>query len=701
MKKQIHSLLKRQLKRHFGDTGDIPEEWKNFIDAVNDAYLEFDEDRSMLERSLELSSQELMQRNSELQALIKAFPDLFIWFDSNGIILDCKEGSTTNLFIPIEKLIGKPIQRIPFQDVGGKFLEAFFQVKNTNSIVSMEYSLTIKGLENHYEARMLPLFEEQFLCIVRNITERKQAEQALMESEKKYKELYEESKKAEEVYRSLIHSSADAIVIYDLEGKVKYLSPAFTKIFGWTIEELEGNKIPFIPESEVEATETVVKNVIFHGKPCQGFMTKRFTKDSRLLDISYSASRFDDHEGNPSGALFILRDITETKKLEARFRKAEKMEAIGMLAGGVAHDLNNILSGIVSYPELLLLKLPKDSPMRKGIQIMQTSGQKAAAIVQDLLTMARRGVATSEVVNLNDIIADYMKSPEYDKLLFHHTNVLVKTDLQSNLANILGSPVHISKTIMNLVSNGAEAMLNGGKLTITTENRHIDKPFIGYEKINEGDYVTLRVSDTGTGISPETLERIFEPFYTKKVMGRSGTGLGMAVIWGTVKDHDGFIDVQSIEDIGTTFTIYFPLTHMEIEKTKETTTIDDYLGNGETILIVDDVEEQLEIASNMLTQLGYSVSIASSGEKAVEYLKTRKVDLLILDMIMDPGIDGLETYKQILEIHPKQPALITSGFSESERVKEAQKLGAGHYIKKPYMLETIGLAVRNILKKYR
>jgi two-component system, cell cycle sensor histidine kinase and response regulator CckA len=701
MNKQIHSLLKRQLKRHFGDTDGIPEEWKNFIDAVNDAYLEFDEDRSMLERSLELSSQELMQRNSELQALITAFPDLFIWFDSNGIILDCKEGSTTNLFIPAEKMIGKPIQKIPFQDVGEKFLEAISQVKNTNSIVSMEYSLTIKGSENHYEARMLPLLEEQFLCIVRNITERKQAEQALMESEKKYKELYEESKKAEEVYRSLIHSSADAIVIYDLEGKVKYLSPAFTKIFGWSIEELEGKKIPFIPDSEVEDTETVVNNVILHGKPCQGFMTKRFTKDGRLLDISYSASRFDDHEGKPSGTLFVLRDITERKKLEARFRKAEKMEAIGMLAGGVAHDLNNILSGIVSYPELLLMKLPKDSPMRKGIQIMQTSGHKAAAIVQDLLTMARRGVATSEVVNLNDIIADYMESPEYDKLLFHHTNVTVKTDLQSNLANTLGSPIHISKTIMNLVSNAAEAMQNGGELTIATENRYIDKPFIGYEKINEGDYVTLRVSDTGTGISSETLERIFEPFYTKKVMGRSGTGLGMAVIWGTVKDHDGFIDVKSILDIGTTFTLYFPLTHMEIEKTKEKTTIDDYLGNGETILIVDDVEEQLDIASNILTQLGYTVSIAESGEKAVEYMKTRKVDLLILDMIMDPGMDGLETYKQILEIHPKQPALITSGFSESERVKEAQKLGAGQYIKKPYMLETIGLAVRNILKKNR
>jgi len=200
-------------------------------------------------------------------------------------------------------------------------------------------------------------------------------------------------------------------------------------------------------------------------------------------------------------------------------------------------------------------------------------------------------------------------------------------------------------------------------------------------------------------ISLADMERIFEPFYTKKVMGRSGTGLGMAVVWGTVKNHKGYIDIESIEAKGTTFTLYFPVTRKEVATDKALVPIDDYMGKGESVLVVDDVEEQREIATKILKKLGYSVTRVSSGEEAVDYLKDNSVDLLILDMIMDPGIDGLDTYKRIIELHPKQKALIVSGFSETKRVKEAQKLGAGAYVKKPLLLEKIGLAVRDELDK--
>jgi len=316
-----------------------------------------------------------------------------------------------------------------------------------------------------------------------------------------------------------------------------------------------------------------------------------------------------------------------------------------------------------------------------------------------LLTLARRGVAVTEVVNLNTIISDYLKSPEFEKLESFYPHVTVKTDLETNLLNILGSPVHLSKSVMNLVSNAAEAMSNGGIIFISTENRYIDNPIRGYDNVKEGDYVTLTVSDTGVGISTEDMEKIFEPFYTKKVMGRSGTGLGMAVVWGTVKDHKGYIDVQSMEEKGTTFTLYFPVTRKELAKDKALVSIEDYMGKGETIVVVDDVEEQREIASQILKKLGYAVTSVASGEEAVEYMKKNSADLLILDMIMDPGIDGLETYKSVLTLHPNQKAIIASGFSETERVKEAQKLGAGAYVKKPYILEKIGLAVRDELDK--
>jgi PAS domain S-box-containing protein len=524
-------------------------------------------------------------------------------------------------------------------------------------------------------------------------------EDALRKSEEKYRKLHNESKKAEQVYHSLLQTSADALIVYDMEGKVKYINPSFTKIFGWQMEELEGKRIPFLPDSEKEATMAEIKEIIGTGKAIQGFDTKRYTKDGRVIDVNISGSRYDDHEGKPAGMLFVLRDTSKRKRLEAQLLQAQKMEAIGTLAGGVAHDLNNILSGIVSYPDLLLIQLPEDSPLREPISTIQESGNKAAVIVQDLLTLARRGVATRELVNLNDIISKYLKSPEYKKLLSFHPLVKVNTDLEEDLLNISCSPVHVTKTVMNLVSNAAEAISGGGTISISTENRYIDSLIKGYDDKKEGDYITLKVSDNGIGISSKDRERIFEPFYTKKVMGRSGTGLGMTVVWGTVKDHQGYIDVQSTKGKGTTFTLHFPATREKSTTNQAAFCIEEYMSQEASILVVDDVEEQRKIASNILSELGYSVTSVSSGEKAVEYLQDNSVDLLVLDMIMDPGINGLETYKRIIQFHPDQRAIIVSGFSETECVKEAQKLGAGQYVQKPYTLEKVGVAIKEELEK--
>ena len=389
----------------------------------------------------------------------------------------------------------------------------------------------------------------------------------------------------------------------------------------------------------------------------------------------------------------------ERRYLEAQLAKSQKMEAIGTLAGGVAHDLNNILSGLVSYPELILMDLPDDSPLRQPIITIKESGQRAAAIVQDLLTLARRGVSVREVMNLNELIREYLNSPENQKMLEYHSEVTVETSLQPDLLNIMGSPVHLSKTIMNMISNAAEAMPNGGKIIIATENRYIDKSIKGYDAVDEGDYATLTVADTGIGISPEDIERIFEPFYTKKTMGRSGTGLGMAVVWGTVKDHNGYIDVQSELGEGTTVTLYFPITRKNLPLEIQSISAEEYKGNGESILIVDDIKEQREIASGMLKKLGYKVMSVPSGEEALAYMQQNAADLLLLDMIMNPGMDGLETYQQILRFHPEQKAVIASGFSESDKVKKAQRIGAGTYVKKPYSFEKIGLAVKGELSK--
>lgn len=402
----------------------------------------------------------------------------------------------------------------------------------------------------------------------------------------------------------------------------------------------------------------------------------------------------DKDSGEITGAVEFVRNITTSKQLEQQLAHAQKMEAVGTLAAGVAHDLNNILSGIVSYPELLLMELPDDSPLKSPIQTIHKSGQKAAAIVQDLLTLARRGVSVNAVVNINDIISGFLESPECKKIIEFHDNVGFKVNLQPRVLNIVGSPIHLSKTIMNLVSNAAEAMGDGGQIELTTQNRYLDSQKDGYEKIPEGEYVVLSVTDSGTGIAHDHLHKIFVPFYTRKEMGRSGTGLGMAVVWGTVKDLNGFIDVQSSPGSGTRFDLYFPVTQLTRSEKNETVPVEAYKGN-EKILIVDDLEEQRLIASAMLEKLGYSVAALSSGEKSISYLKEHNADIVILDMVMEPGMDGLETYREIVQLNPDQKAIIASGYSETERVKEAQKLGARGYVKKPYTLEEIGLSVRN------
>ena len=418
---------------------------------------------------------------------------------------------------------------------------------------------------------------------------------------------------------------------------------------------------------------------------------------NRYMDMVYTPYR--GPNGDILGCVVNSRDITDRHELELKLENAQKMEFMGTIAGGVAHDLNNILSGIVSYPELLLMDLPEESPLVEPIELIRKSGEKAAVIVQDLLTLARRGVATMLPVDLNEIITALLGSPECDKILSFHPQVSIETVLTDDPTAIIGSSVHLSKTVMNLISNAAEAMPEGGRITIRTTNTSIDDNTRDHEDIPPGDYVLLEVADQGAGIVPEYLERIFEPFYTKKVMGRSGTGLGLAVVWGTVMDHHGYIMVKSDVQHGSTFRLFFPVTHDA--RQAPTTAIDlaQYRGNGERILIVDDVPEQREIASKILSQIGYRVDTVKSGEDAIEHLRQHPADLVVLDMLMPPGMDGLQTFEAILKFRPEQKAVIASGFAETDRVKAALDLGVGQFIKKPYSIVDMGLAIKAELNR--
>ncbi len=520
---------------------------------------------------------------------------------------------------------------------------------------------------------------------------------------------FKKLRESENKYRELVETANSIILRIDTRGRLTFSNAFAQKFFGYTENEMLGIKAAQIILPARRANHQGIEHLTasLRKDPDRLVVSENETelRNKERVWIAWTYKPIFNDEGIFKEILCIGNDITELKRadkekkdLQAQLQRAQKMEAIGTLAGGVAHDLNNILSGIVSYPELLLMDLEEKSPLVKPILTIQKSGEKAAAIVQDLLTLARRGVTATEVVNLNSIISEYLLSPEHERLQMNHPDVKVKPRLEANLLNIMGSPVHLSKSIMNLVTNAAEAMPEGGTIIVRSENRHLDKQMNFFDDIGKGDYVTLTVTDTGIGIPAQDLERIFEPFYTKKNMGRSGTGLGMAVVWGTVKDHLGYIDIKSREGQGTTITLYFPVTRQELSKNTAPVSLEEIKGNGESILVVDDVQEQRQIASEMLEKLGYAVTTVASGEEAVDYMVDHSADLIVLDMIMDPGIDGLETFKKILKLRPGQRTIIASGYSESDRVKEAQKIGAGAYIKKPYLIEKFGRTVKRELE---
>ena len=522
----------------------------------------------------------------------------------------------------------------------------------------------------------------------------------LEHSEAEHRQADEALRESQEIFTQFMENSPIYVFFKDENIRAVRLSRNYEKMLGRPLHELLDKTMDdLFPSDLAKGMVADDLRILKEGK--------QIAIEEELNGRIYTTIKYPiQFKGKPRYLCGYTIDITERRqmeeekrKLEERLNRAEKMEALGTLAGGVAHDLNNVLGIVVGYAELLLDEVAESSPIRPKLGNILNGGERAAAIVQDLLTLARRGVQSRKVVNLNKIIVDVQHSPEFEKLSSYHPSVRIKIDLEPDLLNISGSSVHLGKTLLNLVSNAAEAMPDGGFLNIRTASEYLDKPIQGYDEVREGDYVVLSVSDTGEGISATDLKRIFEPFYTKKVMGRSGTGLGLAVVWGTVKDHSGYIDVRSEEGKGSVFTLYFPAAREEATAEHVAVPVSRYMGKGESILVVDDVNGQRDLATEILGKLNYRVQSVTSGEEAVAYLREHAVDLVVLDMIMDPGMDGLDTYRSILALHPEQKAIIVSGFSETARVNAAQALGAGAYVKKPYIMEKLGLAVRKELDR--
>jgi PAS domain S-box-containing protein len=391
----------------------------------------------------------------------------------------------------------------------------------------------------------------------------------------------------------------------------------------------------------------------------------------------------------------------ESLRLQQELHQAQKMEAIGLMAGGVAHDLNNILASIVGYPQLIRFQLPDNKKLHELAQAVEEAGGRAAAVVDDLLTVARGVAVVKQVADLNTLVGNYLASTEAKEVHKLHPEVMLSAALNSQPLHVNCSPIHIAKCLMNLVNNAAEAIDGKGEVVIATARQEVTEASSNYAyKVQPGQYAVLRVRDNGPGISAEDQERIFEPFYTKKTMGRSGTGLGLAVVWNTALDHSGSVTVSSTQGQGTSFTLLFPLTDKEAPLVQEVEpALEELTGTG-TVMVVDDDVRQLNLACGMLKILGYKVIKASSGEEALQLLADQPVgqpvNLLVLDMLM-PGMNGRHTYEKAKKLYPEQKAIISSGFAADKEVRKTLELGAGNLIKKPYTLKQLGLAVRNEL----
>ncbi|MDY6951962.1 MAG: PAS domain S-box protein, partial [Thermodesulfobacteriota bacterium] len=520
--------------------------------------------------------------------------------------------------------------------------------------------------------------------------ERKRFQGALRESEEKFRRLYDESKRAEQVYRSLIHSSADAIVIYDLDGRVRYVSPMFTRIFGWAPEEVEGKTIPFLPESERETCMSLIDDLIEKGKSCHSFETKRFTKDGSILDVSLSASRYEDHEGKPAGMLVLLRDISDRRRLEAQLHQAQKMEAIGTLAGGIAHDFNNLLMGIQGRVSLMLRHLDPDHPNSMHLNRIEDGVKKGADLAKQLLGFARGGKYEVRATDPNDLVE---KSSEI--LGRARKEISIHRQYEKDVWTIEIDRGQIEQALVNLYVNAWQAMPRGGDLYLETKNVTFDRGDAELHDGQPGNYVKISARDTGVGMDEETRQRVFEPFFTTKEVG-GGTGLGLASAYGIIKNHGGIINVYSRPGQGATFNIYLPASEKAV--TRDKAPLADVLGGTEAILLVDDEEMIVDVGQEMLTALGYHVIVAPNGRQAVAlYEENRdKIDMVILDLVM-PDMGGGEVYDRLKEINPKVKVLLSSGYSIDGQANEILERGCDGFIQKPFDMKQLSDKVREIL----
>lgn len=505
---------------------------------------------------------------------------------------------------------------------------------------------------------------KQSLAALLDITERKQTEASLRDSEARH--------------RLVVDEAPDPMVAYDMLGKTLYVNPAFTRVFGWTSQEVMGGKIDYVPADDWIETQKMLEK-LKNGESHYGFETHRYDKNKRIIDISMSFGVWHDEKGNPAGSVVTLRDITLQKKLERQLRQSQKMESIGTLAGGIAHDFNNILGAIIGFTELALNRLHDKPTTKQYLEKVLQSGHRAGNLVQQILSFSRTTEQGLKAIRTLPILMEAMKLlratiPTTIQIYEHW-------DAQNDM--IQGNPTQIHQILMNLCTNASHAMKEkGGVLEVFLSNINIStQTTIGHFTLKSGAYLKLTVRDTGQGIPAEDMEKIFDPYFTTKTKGE-GTGLGLSIIHGIVKDHAGAVEVSSTVGQGTTFDLFFPLKDKGIVSITDTSTL---LQKGRgTILLVDDEKDLVDAYGELMSSLGYKVQGVTSSRKALDIYRAdpKGFDLVFTDYTM-PHMTGLQMAEELLKIQPDLPIILYSGYSEDITVEMVKVKGLRHMMAKP------------------
>jgi len=503
---------------------------------------------------------------------------------------------------------------------------------------------------------------------------------------------------AEDTVRKLwqaIEQSADLVLITDRAGVIEYVNPAFESLTGYSREEAIG-QTPRLLKSGQQSPELYQElwATIMSGNVFRGVLANR-KKSGEIFYAEKSITPVRDSEGRITHFISNDRDITERRRLEAQLQQAQKMDAIGKLAGGVAHDFNNLLMVISSYAELMQNSLAPEHPLRRNVQEIMTASRRAADLTRQLLAFGRKQMQSLQFLSLNSIIL------EINKMLPH----LLREDIQivfvpgEHLGRVKADRVQIEQVVMNLAANARDAMPDGGKLTIETASVRVDEAYVQqrHAMVPVGDYVLLTVSDSGQGIAPECMTHIFEPFYTTKEDGK-GTGLGLATVYGIVKQSGGFVWVYSEPGLGATFKIYLPTVEQQADEIPIPKPVAKSAGGRETILLVEDEAALRQPAREFLASKGYTVIEAMDGDDALRIANnhTGRIDLMITDVIM-PHMGGAQLAETLAEKRPQMKVLFVSGYAENTILGHGPVDVMTRFLQKPFSLEELARKIRTVL----